>query len=132
MSKGYNPLRWDCQARGCFNQKKRPKIELFHDCFPGRINFGDVDARVEFKSHFLELEWKAARGPINTGQRIAFERLTRCAPVTVLVVVGNAETMEVDAVARFHDGTFTDFADSSFEDIRARIRGWVEWVNGSR
>ena len=33
---GYNPLRWDCERQGCFNLKRRPKIEVFADCFPGR------------------------------------------------------------------------------------------------
>ena len=41
---GFNPLRWDCATRGCFNQKCRPKIELFAGCFPDRMSFGDVDA----------------------------------------------------------------------------------------
>ena len=35
---GYNPLRWDCERQGCFNLKRRPKIEVFADCFPGRIS----------------------------------------------------------------------------------------------
>ena len=40
---GYNPLRWDCQKQGCFNKKKRPKIEEFAECLPGKISFGDID-----------------------------------------------------------------------------------------
>jgi hypothetical protein len=44
---GYNPLRLDCAAQGCFNLKRRSNIELFADCFPGRISFGDVDGIVE-------------------------------------------------------------------------------------
>ena len=41
---GANPLRWDCAKRGCFNEKKRPKIEVFAECFPGRISFGKIIA----------------------------------------------------------------------------------------
>jgi len=52
---GYNPLRWDCQKRGCFNLKRRPKIEIFAECFPGRINFGDVDGIVEINGNALLL-----------------------------------------------------------------------------
>lgn len=50
---GYNPLRWDCERRGCFNLKRRPKIEVFAECFPGRINFGDVDGIVEIGGNAL-------------------------------------------------------------------------------
>lgn len=44
---GYNPLCGDCARHGCFSLKRRPKIELFADCFPGRISFGAVDGIVE-------------------------------------------------------------------------------------
>ena len=36
--RGYNPMRWDCERDGCFNVLRRPKIEVFADCFPRRIN----------------------------------------------------------------------------------------------
>lgn len=31
---GANPMRWDCTTQGCFNLKKRPKVEVFADCLP--------------------------------------------------------------------------------------------------
>ena len=52
MTGGYNPMRWDCEKSGCFNVKCRPKIEVFAECFPGRINFGDMDGRVELGGYF--------------------------------------------------------------------------------
>ena len=61
LANGYNPLRWDCLRRGCFNLKRRPKIEVFADCFPGRINFGDVDGIVEISGNALLLDGKAKR-----------------------------------------------------------------------
>jgi metallo-beta-lactamase family protein len=55
---GFNPMRWDCAEQGCFNHKKRPKIELFADCLPGRIAFSDIDAIAEINGNLLLLEWK--------------------------------------------------------------------------
>ena len=46
MSDGSNPMRWDCTSRGCFNQLRRPKIERFAACFPGRIAMSDIDATI--------------------------------------------------------------------------------------
>lgn len=125
---GYNPLRWDCDERGCFNSKKRPKIEQFADCFPGRINFGDVDARVEINGHFLELEWKPAPGPISVGQTRAFIALTRSAPFIVYVVAGDAETMEVEAVAYFWRGKFHAWEEMGLDGLKDRIRKWAAWA----
>ena len=34
---GYNPLRWNCDDRGCYNVKHRPKIEFFAGALPGKI-----------------------------------------------------------------------------------------------
>ena len=49
---GFNPLRWNCEERGCFNLQKRPKIEVFSACFRGKISFGDVDGIVEISGNF--------------------------------------------------------------------------------
>lgn len=70
---GFNPMKWDCEERGCFNRKMRPKLEEFAACLPGRIAFTDVDGIVEIGGRFLMLEWKSRPGRIATGQRIMFE-----------------------------------------------------------
>ena len=44
MSNGYNPMKWDCGTRGCFNAIRRPKIEVFAEVLPGRIAMSDIDA----------------------------------------------------------------------------------------
>jgi hypothetical protein len=80
---GYNPLRWDCEKQGCFNKKCRPKIEIFADCFPRRINFGDVDGLVEINGKGLLLEWKSVLKDIPTGQKIAYQKLTQGGSLTV-------------------------------------------------
>lgn len=96
-----NPMRWDCERDGCFNKKRRPKTEVFHDCFTRGINFGDVDGQVEIGGKFLQLEWKdKSAGPLKTGQRIAMDAYTRQQEGNaVIVLVGDAETMEVSRIA---------------------------------
>ena len=121
-------MRWDCEKRGCFNLKKRPKIEVFAECFPRRINFGDVDGIVEINGHFLDLEWKPAVVKLNTGQRILFERLTKLAPFTVFMVAGDAETMEVDALAQYRYGKFYEWQPSTLEDVKASMKRWSAWA----
>lgn len=125
---GYNPLRWDCDDKGCFNVKKRPKIEAFADCFPGRISFGDVDARVEINGQFLELEWKGQRGPIPAGQKIAFDRLTSRGDYTVFVVAGDAETMRVDAIQILMPKVDPRWRDCDFTQLHTYVARWASWA----
>lgn len=132
MSNGHNPMRWDCDKRGCFNKKRRPKIEVFHDLFPGRISFGDVDAIVEINGHALILEWKSERNDPATGQRIMYERLTANAPITVMLVVGDAETMEIDSLGYFFAGKYSAPVDCDLNGMREKIAGWVKYAGGNK
>ena len=129
LPEGYNKLRWDCAADGCFNVKRRPKIEMFADCFPRRINFGDVDGIVELNGFFCLLEWKGAGGAIKTGQRITFEKLTATAGNCVFVIEGDAETMTVERLCKFWKGKRGEWAVAQLGDVKESIRGWVRHVN---
>lgn len=43
-SNGYNPMRWDCKGgENCYNLKMRPKVEVFAECFPGKVGMTDVE-----------------------------------------------------------------------------------------
>lgn len=125
---GRNPMRYNCEEQGCFNKKHRPKIEEFAECLPGRIAFSDVDAICELNSRFLLLEWKSFRGDIPLGQRIMFERMTGDGRFTVLVVVGDAETMIITDVAFVYQGRNRGFEASSLEDVKSRIKRWAAWA----
>lgn len=129
--RGFNPLRWNCQERGCFNIKKRPKIELFADCFPGAIGMGDVDGIVELNSHFLLLEWKEAL-PVRAGQRIMYQNMTRDRNFHVFVVIGNPESMQVSQYAIFNRGKMSPFVASDLEALKARVRDWVKFAQAQR
>ena len=127
---GYNPLRWNCDKGGpgknCFNRLRRPKIEVFADCFPGRISFGDVDGIVEINGYGLMLEWKAHNRALPKGQQIMYERLTISGLITVICVVGNAETMECTHYSIFSLGRYFPPKESDLEGIKEIVRRWVQ------
>lgn len=125
---GRNPLRWNCETDGCFNKKQRPKIEEFHACFPGNISMGDLDGIVEIAGNALMLEWKAFTLDIPMGQSIMYERLTKGGAVTVALVFGNAETMEVQAFAKYFDGVFTTWENSDLNGVKKRFGSWATWA----
>ena len=120
-------MQWDCKRQGCFNQKKRPKIELFADCLPGRIAFSDVDAMVEIGGNLLFLEWKS-HTDIPMGQRILFHRLTEFSPASVLIVEGNAETMEVESIRIVKAGEFGEVFPADIEILKNLIQQWSDWA----
>lgn len=130
---GYNPIRWPCAKWGCFNVKCRPKIEIFSECFPGSINFGDVDGLVERKGYLCFLEWKGAGGSLKDGQRILFENITRKKGDVAFVVDGDPETMEVWGFSIYWDGIVYQSIDGEgMERLKLYLTNWVKWVDGSR
>ena len=129
---GFNPMRWDCQRDGCFNVKRRPKIEVFAECFPRRINFGDVDGLVELNGWFILLEWKGSGGSLPQGQVMSFERFTRDIGDLVLVVHGDAEIMTVTGYSEFWGGRHTPIVQADLALVKSRIRRWVDWTEAAK
>lgn len=123
---GYNPLRWECDTRGCYNIKHRPKIEYFASALPGKIAMTDVDATTEVNGHFLFLEWKSGEPrDLPVGQRIYAQRLTALSEkITYVVVCGDAETMEVKAVLPIAKGQMHTWQSCDLEGLHERIRRW--------
>ncbi len=127
---GYNPMRWDCEDRGCWKVKCSPKIEYFAHALPRKLAFTDLDGTAEVNGHFLFLEWKSHGGDIPTGQRIFFERLTKLSTnISVVIVAGDPETMEVWKVKYAHNGTFSDWRDCDLESLYERIQRWADKVD---
>ena len=124
---GYNPMRWDCQTQGCFNKKKRPKIEMFADCLPGKIAFGDIDGIVEIRGNFLFLEFKE-HSNIPKGQQILYRRLTRLAPAIVLVIEADVETMDVLAVSYVSGGRIEPQVLMNLQGLKDVIKSWSDWA----
>ena len=125
MADGFNPLRWRCTKDGCFNILRRPKIEVFADCFPRRINFGDIDGVVELNGRFCLLEWKGDGGSIGIGQRRFFIRLTATNGNVVFVAHGDAEKMTITGYSLFWQGKQRSFVKSDLGGLKTRIRKWA-------
>lgn len=125
---GANPLRWDCAKRGCFNVKKRPKIEQLAESLPRGCKFGDVDGLTEINGRGLLLEMKPAAIELSTGQRLAYERLTITGLLSVLVIAGDAETMEIRYLGGYFKGKWSGWSDATLQDVQAEIRKWVKWT----
>lgn len=129
---GWNPMRHDCKIEGCYNVKHRPKIEVFADCFPGKINFGDIDASiVERNSRALLLEWKSFElipTEIPGGQRITYENLSRTGFMTVAILVGNAETMEVRHYGFYFGGEFRGWKNGGLDAVKTHFTKWDKWA----
>lgn len=121
-------MRWECTWQGCFNIKRRPKIEVFDDCFAGKNELGDVDGIIERNRRFCLLEWKGSGGELTGGQRIMYERLTKHPEFTVVVVYGDAETMDVESYAVFKHGQKSRMTKASLDDVRMFFREWEKSV----
>lgn len=128
MTAHSNPMRWKCGQLGCYNVHARPKIEVFADCFPGRICMGDIDGLVEVNGRFLLLEWKHAPEPIPTGQRITYDAFVSLPNhlVTVLCVAGNATTMEVTHAMSYRPGRL--WRRASLLACKRFMVLWAEWA----
>lgn len=130
--RGFNPMRWNCQSDGCFNIKRRPKIEVFADCFPRKINFGDVDGLVELNGRFLLLEWKGDGGSLKRGQQLTYVEFTNTLGNLVLVVRGDAESMKVESYSSFWGGSFYPAISADLNAVKSRISHWVQWTEDAR
>lgn len=126
-----NPMRWDCLRRGCFNVLKRPKIEVFSECFGCGINFGDVDGIVERRGQFLLLEWKPGPGAVRGGQKMLHDELLQIPKFTIIIVHGDPDTMRVDSFVVRH-GASTKEVRGDIDALKVRIRGWYDWADGAR
>lgn len=123
---GFNPMRWNCDAEGCYNVKQRPKIELFAECFPGKINFGDLDAAiVEINSRALLLEWKGAANQIPTGQHLTYCNLSKTGLLVAVVVAGNAETMAITHCGIYAGGQFTGWRNADISTVKDIFKRWA-------
>jgi len=130
---GHNPMLWDCNKGGlganCFNKKCRPKIEVFSDCFAGKINFGDVDGIVEINGKGLLLEWKSYTDHIKQSQEIMYSKLTKTGILTVICVFGNAETMQVKQFYQYKYGIKSEPMIGNLDDLKLLIRQWRARTN---
>ena len=126
----YDGMWWDCAADGCFNRLKRLKLEKFAECFPGKINFTDVDALVEINGYFCLMEWKGRGGSLKKGQEIMVRQFTRSRGNLVIVVEADTERMVVYRYFICWDGRPREWIEGSFDNLCEIIRRWSDWAIG--
>ena len=127
VANGYNPMLWDFQRQGCFNKKKRPKIEMLSECLPGKIAVSDIDGIIEISGNFLVLEFKE-HNHIPRGQQILFQRMTRNKPFFVLIIEADVETMTVYGVNYVADGKIEPQREMDLAGLKKAIAEWSEWA----
>lgn len=121
-------MRWNCKLDGCFNDKKRLKLEKFDECFPGKINFTDIDALVEINGYFCLLEWKGLGSTLTLGQEIMVKQFTKSRGNLVVAIEGDAEVMSVDRYLIYWNGRADKWTAGNLNDVKRRLRGWVAWA----
>ena len=122
-------LRWDCNKRGCFNKKKRPNLEVFDNCFRGRISIGDVDGIVEINGNFLLMEWKDPSCPdVSGGQKYMYQNMTKDEKYTVVCVYGDCETMVVDSIQIYYKGSAGERHFCDLNELQGRVSKWAQRV----
>lgn len=75
------------------------------------------------------LEWKSSlEKGLSTGQRLTYERLTIGEKVTVIVIIGNAETMQCEKYCFYFNGKKSKWVDAGLEEVKEKIKAWVLWT----
>lgn len=106
---------WDwCILDGCFGE--------------GRIRPSDLDGIVERKDHFLIIEAKPFGRPLETGQRITLEALSRRDRFKVIVVWGPVGLPE--EVQECANGEWGPPRKCNLKQFRAGVSRWYQQANG--
>lgn len=123
---GDNPLRWNCDDNGCFNDKCRPKIEVLSRQLQGKRAFMDIDATTEVGGRFLFIEFKSGKPrPLSTGQRLYYQRLTQASPyIKVIIVCADVATMECRHLCQIYKGVVGAWEDCDLPKLQARVKQW--------
>ena len=127
----YNPIRHNCEEKGCWNKQYRPNIEWFYHALPRKLTMSDIDAVAEVNGHVLFMEWKSHLGPLPTGQRILAKRLTELSTKVTYVVVqhGRGNPMDVENIMVVHNGKFSDWQPCDMEELHERVKRWSTRVD---
>jgi hypothetical protein len=115
-------IRWKCAQHGCFNQLKRLKFHLIQP-WP-LTGWTDIDGYCELGGYHIFLEWKDGQQPLERGQRLAFERLTKADGVSFVRLAGDAENMRPTALQVCKSGEWFPWEATNIEQFNARLTAW--------
>jgi len=129
-------MKHNCEMQGCYLQRHVLKFDVFKGIFPRGINFMDIDASVEYRYQYLEMEWKTKRELFDSnGERLAIERKTsakrRSAALrlTYILVVGDAETMTCSEYKVLYNGKTTGWIPGDIDALKSQIARWRDFVD---
>ena len=124
-------FEWNCRGGlDCFVKKRILKLDVFADCLPGNMSFGDMDGYVEIGGRLCVLEWKDTDSltPIPEAQEIAFCKLTKDTGNVAFVVWGHAKTMQATCYKRYKDGEAGGVIIGGLDQLKEHIKKWVEYA----
>jgi len=115
-------LRHDCGGQGCYLEQQTDWLDIINQ-FPRGIRPTDIDGMVEINSHFLFLEEKGQGKSLDTGQRLAFKRLS-CNPNTTVLVFRPGTTADVEAMV-WENGETVGFKPCTRRQFLRWIQRWA-------
>jgi len=122
---GFNPMRHDCERQGCFNTIRRPKIELFAECFPRKIAMADVDGVVEINQRFLFLEWKTPFAQLSSGGKRTLCAFSMIEGSISIAAWGDAKEMSVIELSLWVKGNRYDCPEPNMEVLKLWMKTWA-------
>ena len=125
-------MRHSCQNNGCYLDRHVLKFDTFAGLFPRNMNFTDIDASIEYRGLFLDMEWKQSRDCVNRGQEIYFERKTEFCFHTAIVVIGNAQDMTCTEYCVYWKGKPSVWIQGDIEMLKVQIVKWKEHIDNYR
>lgn len=124
-------LRWRCSVQGCYVEKRVADFAAFNRCFPGGINFTDIDMFLEYRGRFLVGERKEIGASLTVGQQRALERLSSVDGFTAFAVWASPTFDHVVALQRFVGGVAEAVQRCTLPEFQAFLRAWVAEVEAA-
>lgn len=134
---GENPLRWNCESRGCYRKHCCPHIEDFASAFPRQVGMTDVDywTMAEIGNHFLWFDWKSFQDiDPNSGQVRAMRRFSELSPRIHVILVHHAPNNpdEILSVCSIHRGRVGKWEPCTKAELKDRIWRWAKAADERR
>ena len=125
-------MRHNCQNSGCYLDRHVLKFDVFAGIFPRGMNFTDIDASIEYRKLFLDMEWKQSRECMTKGQHLYFQRKTEFCFHSAIIVVGNAQDMTCTEFMTYWKGQPSEWVQGDIEDLKERIVKWKNHIDKYR
>ena len=129
-----NPMRHDCDRRGCYLETTHAPLEIFASAFDGQIAMSDIDGITERHGRFLVMEWKVLPGKVTVGQEILLKALSRSPNFQVCIITAPVDrscirTDTMVQVQRVRDGEIRSGHPYSVQEVIDTFSYWFKAVD---